>query len=56
MGRSRTFLEDKYQFSSGEGKRKELEGVWGEAQMRVIFAKFLLLSKIQTLSHKLLVR
>ena len=31
-------------------------GMWENPYMRVIFAKFLLLSKIQTLSHKLLDR
>ena len=37
----------------GMGKRR----YWGEAKNEVVFfAKFQLLSKIQTLSHKLLVR
>ena len=48
---------NKDQISSEEGKRKGSEVGMGEnPQMRVIFAKFPLLSKIQTLSHKLLVK
>ena len=46
------FIGDKDQISSGEGKGK---GYGERPKMRVVFAKFLLLSKIQTLSHKLLV-
>ena len=57
MGRSRTFFGDKDQISSQEDERKGQEGVWGEKpKMRVICAKFPLLSKIQTLSQKSLVR
>ena len=51
-----SFLRDRYQISCGEEKRKGKSGYRGMAKMRVIFAKFPLLSKIQTLSHKLLVR
>ena len=50
------FLEND-QISSGVDKKKGSEGgIGGEAWMRVIFAKFPLLSKIQNTSHKLLVR
>ena len=56
MGRSRTLGGNKDQILSGEGKRKGWEGVWGKDQNEGFFAKFPLLSEIQTLSHKLLVR
>ena len=56
MGRQGHFSGDKDQISSGEGKRTGYQGVWGEAQNEVFLAKFPLLSKIQTLSEKMLVR
>ena len=41
----------------GGGQKEGVRGTWGEAQNEFFFfAKFPLLSKIQTLSHKLLVR
>ena len=53
----KNIFRDKDQILSGGCKKK---GVWGsmgeKPKMCVIFAKFLLFSKIQTLSHKLLVR
>ena len=56
MGRSRTFL-DKDQSSSGGGQKEWVRGgIEEKPKMRVIFAKFPLLSKVQNLSHKLLVR
>ena len=56
IGRSRKFFGDKDQFIWG-GQKEGLRGDMGKKpKMRVIFAKFLLLKKIQTLSHKLLVR
>ena len=43
------FCGNKDQILSGKGKK----GVWGQKlKMRAIFAKFPLLSKMQTLSHK----
>ena len=58
MGRSRTYFGDKDQISSGKTKGRGKRGMGGEAQNEVFFflAKFPLLSKIQTLSHKMLVR
>ena len=55
MGRSTFFFRDKDQISSGEGKRVRW-GMGEKPQMRVSLAKFPLLSKIQALSYKLLVR
>ena len=43
-------------FNLGRDKGRVREGMGEKPQMRVIFAKFTLLSKIQTISHKLLVR
>ena len=54
MGRSRTFLEIRIKFHLGRTKGRGNMG--RETQNEVFFAKFPLLSKIQTLSHKLLVR
>ena len=48
------FFEDKYQISSGEDKGKREYG--GEGQNKGYFAKHPILCKIQTLSHKMLVR
>ena len=56
MGRSRTFLGDKDQISSGKAKGRGMGGWWEMPKVRIICAKFPLLSKIQTLSQKLLVR
>ena len=58
MGRSRTFFfEIRIKFHLRRAKGRGKRGVWGKkSKMRIIFAKFPLLSKIQTLSHKLLVR
>ena len=47
---------DKDQISPGWAKGRGKRGCGGEAQNEVIFAKFPLLNKIQTLSHKLWVR
>ena len=56
-GKVKDFFRDKDKISSAEGNRKGVRGDMGEKpKMKVIFAKFPLLSKIQTLSHKLLVR
>ena len=54
--RSRSIFRDKYQISSGESTWSCKRGYEEGAKIRVIFAKFPLLSEIQTLSHKLLVR
>ena len=57
MGKSRTFFGDRIKFhlgrTKGRGKRR---GMRAEALKEVFFAKFPLLSKIQTSSHKLLVK
>ena len=54
--RSRIFLIN-IKFYLGRTKRRGKREVWGKKpKMSIIFAKFPLLSKKQTLSHKLLVR
>ena len=54
-GKVKDIFGDKDQISSVKDKR--VRGIRREKpKMRVVFAKFPLLSKIQTLSHKLLVR
>ena len=55
-GKVRDFFRDKDQISSGRAKEGVREGMGEKPKMRVNFAKFPTLSKIQTLSHKLLVR
>ena len=51
------FLEIKIKFYLGRAKKEGVRGGMGEKpKMRVIFAKFPLLSKIQILYYKLLVR
>ena len=55
IGRSRIFFGNKDQISSGE-KKEGIRGGMGEKPKMSFFAKFSLLSKIPTLSHKLLVR
>ena len=51
------FWDKGIKFQLGRAKERAEREVWGEKpKMRVIFAKFPLLSKIQILSHKLLVR
>ena len=56
-GKVKDIFWDKGKVSSGKGKWKEQEGsMWEKPKMRVIFAKFPLLNKIQTLSHKLFIR
>ena len=56
MGRSRTFLEIGIKFHLGRTKGSSKRWVWGEKpKMRwFLFAKFPLLKKIHSLSHKLL--
>ena len=57
MGRSRIFFGMRMKFHLGRTKRRSKREVWGKKpKMSIIFAKFSLLSKIQTLSHKLVVR
>ena len=51
------FVGIRITFHLGKVKARGKKGVWGErTKMMVIFARFLLISKIQTLSHKFLVR
>ena len=57
MGRSRTlFFWIRIKFHLGRAKGRGKRGYGGEAQNEVYFCKFPLVSKIPTLSHKLLVR
>ena len=56
IGRSRTFWGIRIKFHLGRAKGRVKGGMVEKPKMRVIFAKFPLLSKIQTLSHKPLVR
>ena len=50
------FWGDKDQLLLGRAKGRGKRGYGEKPKMRVMFAKFPLFSKIQTLSHKLLVR
>ena len=56
MGRSRTFWGDKDQISLGRTKGRGKWGYGEEVQYEFFFCKFPVLSKMQTLSQKLLVR
>ena len=55
-GKVKDILQDKIKFHLGRTKGRGKKGYGEKPKMRVIFAKFPLLSKIQTLSHNLLVR
>ena len=56
MGRSRVFFWIRIKFHQGRAKEGVRWGTGKKPKMRVIFEKFPLLNKIQTSSHKLLVR
>ena len=58
MGRSRIFGEIMIKFHLGMAKGRDKRGYGKEAQNKVglFFAKFPILSKIQTLYHKLLIK
>ena len=57
MGRSRMFFWIRIKFHLGRAKARGKSGVWGaKPKLRYLFAKFPLLSKIQTWSQRMLVR
>ena len=57
MGRSRMFFWIRIKFHLGRAKARGKSGVWGaKPKLRYLFAKFPLLSKIQTWSQRMVVR